>query len=221
MKRVGLPENLAIAPQVADEAITLVKNNQPENLPMSPEKTPRVLVVPVSGPPNPISRAFGGGGEASHPADVFAAKLRERGYEVTRHESMLDKLAKMTPEEQATMVKNVYAGKAPISALTDNYDLVLMVSKIEGLMQAVERVQWPATKGTLDIPWYVYEIPTIYVSTATPYALADVPQIKTYVNAFDDKDFTIDAVLDKLEGKSEFKGVSPVDAFCGLIDTRM
>ena len=221
MKLIGLPENKEIAYKVADEAITLVKSKQTGVLPISPEKTKRVLVVSVSGPANPISRAFGGGGEIGHPADKFVDKLRERGYEVTRHESMLDRLAKLSPEEQATEVKNVYAGKAPIANLTDSYDLVLMVSKIEGMMQPTERVQWPATKGTLDIPWYVFEIPIIYVSMATPYALADVPQVKTYINAYDDKEFTIDAVIDKLEGTSEFKGVSPVDAFCGFIDARI
>ncbi|MDY5589713.1 MAG: glycoside hydrolase family 3 N-terminal domain-containing protein [Arcanobacterium sp.] len=222
MARIGLTENREIAARVADEAITLVKNKQPENLPISPERTPRVLVVAVSGPQNPISRAFGGGGEeGSHPADKVAAILRDRGYTVTRHESLLDKLAQLDPQEQAEAVKNVYAGKAPIANLTDKYDVVLMISKIDGLMQPTERVMWPATKGTVDIPWYVYEIPTLYVSTSTPYALADVPQVKTYINAYDDKPYTLEALVDKLEGKSDFKGVSPVDAFCGKIDARI
>lgn len=69
--------------------------------------------------------------------------------------------------------------------------------------------------------WYVHEIPTIYVSTATPYALVDVPQVKTYINAYDDREDTLEILLNKLEGKSEFVGVSPVDAFCGKIDTRI
>ncbi|MGV4415943.1 glycoside hydrolase family 3 protein [Trueperella pyogenes] len=220
LARIGLPENTAVAGAVSEAGITLVKNKQAV-LPISPTTTKRVLVVAVGGPANPISRAFGGGGAATHPADVVADKLRERGYEVTRHESLLDKLAAMSPDEQAQAVKNVYAGKAPIAALTDNYDLVLMVSKIDGLMQPTERVAWPATKGTVDIPWYVHEIPTIYVSTATPYALVDVPQVKTYINAYDDREDTLEILLNKLEGKSEFVGVSPVDAFCGKIDTRI
>lgn len=221
MSRIGLAENTAVAPKLADDAITLVKNKQPQNLPISPTTHKRILVVSVSGPQNPISRAFGGGGEATHPAERVAELLRERGYEVDRHESLLDKLSQMTPEEQAVAVKNVYAGKAPIAKLTDKYDLVLLISKIDGMMQPTERVMWPATKGTVDIPWYVFEIPTIYVSTATPYALVDVPQVKTYINTYDDKPFTLEALVDKLEGKSDFKGESPVDAFCGLVDTRI
>lgn len=220
LAKIATPENVAVARKVSEAGITLVKNKQ-DVLPICPEKNKRVLVIAVGGPANPISRAFGAGGAVKHPADVVAEMLRERGYEVTRHESLLDKLAKMSPEEQAEAVKNIYAGKAPISALTDNYDLVLMVSKIDGLMQPTERVAWPATKGTVDIPWYLHEIPTIYVSTATPYALVDVPQVKTYINAYDDRDDTLEVLLDKLEGKSEFVGVSPVDAFCGKIDTRI
>lgn len=221
MARINLPENTALAPQLADEAITLVKNKQAENLPISPEKFKRILMVPVSGPVNPISGAFGGGGADQHPAARVGKLLEERGYDVTIHESLFDKLAKMTPEEQTTAVKNVYASKAPIAQITDNYDLVLLIAKIDGMMQPTERVMWPATKGTVDIPWYVFELPTIYVSTYSPYDLIDVPQVKTYINTYDDQDVTLEKLVDKLEGKSEFRGQSPVDAFCGKIDTHI
>lgn len=221
LARVGLPENKQLAIEVTDAAVTLVKAKQPEVLPLSPDRFPRVLVVPVSGPINPISGAFGGGGAAEHPAIKTARLLEERGYQVTIHESLFDKLTKMSREEQADAVRNVYASKAPIAQITDNYDLVVLVGKIDGMMQPTERVMWPATKGTVDIPWYVHEVPTIYVSMASPYDLVDVPQVKTYINAYDDRDFTITAVVDKLEGKSEFRGVSPVDAFCGKPDTQI
>ena len=75
-------------------------------------------------------------------------------------------------------------------------------------------------KGTLDMPWYVYEIPTILVSTASPNVLPDMPQVKTYVSAFDDKDFNIDILLDKLEGKSEFTG-TPANEMFVFPDTRI
>ncbi len=83
-----------------------------------------------------------------------------------------------------------------------------------------QRVQWPLSKGTPDIPFYVHEVPTIFVSVECPFHLADVPQVKTYINAYDDKEFTMKALVDKMVGKSEFKGIDPVDAFCGLADTR-
>jgi len=116
-------------------------------------------------------------------------------------------------------VMGAYAGKLPISALTDNYDLVLSVGNVNGLMQPVERVSWPATKGTYDIPWYVHEIPTIAISCASPHMLPDIPQVKTYINCYDDKDVTLDVLIDKLEGRSPFKGVPTTDVFAGLADT--
>ena len=125
----------------------------------------------------------------------------------------------MTAEEAADLVKSAYQNKSPIAALTDNYDMVLSVAEVNGLMQPTERIYWPASKGTPDIPWYVHELPVVFVSLACPYHLADVPQVKTFVNAYDNADHTILAGIDKLEGRSEFTGVASTDVFCGLRDT--
>ena len=72
-----------------------------------------------------------------------------------------------------------------------------------------------------DIPWYVTEMPTIFVSLYNPFHLIDVPMVPTYINAYSPTKETIQAVVDKITGKSEFKGVSPVDAFCNAWDTRI
>ena len=52
------------------------------------------------------------------------------------------------------------------------------------------------------------------------FHLADVPQVKTYINTYDDNQQTLEALVEKLVGNTEFKGISPVDAFCGFGDTR-
>ena len=39
--------------------------------------------------------------------------------------------------------------------------------------------------------------------------------VKTYINAYSNHDIMIDTVVEKLVGRSEFKGRSPVDPFCG------
>ena len=216
MAKIGAPEHRAVAARVADAGITLVKDKQ-DVLPIAPERFRRVLVVPVGGPPNPMAIGMHGGG--AHPADKITERLRARGYDVTRYETVLDKTKGKTPEEVAAVVMGAYAGKLPIAALTDNYDLVLSVGNVNGLMQPIERVYWPATKGTYDIPWYVHEIPTIAISCATPHMLPDIPQVKTYINCYDDKDVTLDALIDKLEGRSEFRGVPSTDVYGGLADT--
>ena len=216
MSRIGRPEFAEIAAEVSDKAVTLVKSKDAGVLPLSAERFRRVLVVPIKGPKNPM--AHGMGSKASG-AKKLADELTARGYSVELYESLTDRMDSMSADEAAELVKSAYQNKAPISALTDNYDLVLSVAEVNGLMQPTERIYWPASKGTPDIPWYVHELPVVFVSLACPYHLADVPQVKTYVNAYDNQDHTIQAVLDKLEGKSEFTGVPSTDVFCGLRDT--
>lgn len=209
MARIGLPESMAVATEVSERAIALVKNKQPQNLPITQFK--RILVVPIGAAPSPFAMMVAGGGH--HPADKVAEKLRARGYTVERYESQLDKVKGKEPDEIRSILQNAYSGKSPISGLTDNYDLVLSVADVNGIGQAVERPYWPGTKGTLDMPWYVHELPTVLVSTASPNLLADMPQVKTYVAAFDSEDGTLDVLLDKLEGKSDFLGTVANDMF--------
>ena len=63
------------------------------------------------------------------------------------------------------------------------------------------------------------DVPTLFLSFSNPYHLVDVPMVRTYINAYTCNDFTVDAVVEKLLGRSPFKGVSPVDPFAGLWDT--
>ncbi|HQY33220.1 MAG TPA: glycoside hydrolase family 3 N-terminal domain-containing protein [Actinotalea sp.] len=220
LARIGLPENKALFAEVADRAITLVKNVDETILPVTPERYPRILVIPVKGPENPAAAIFGGGG--AHPAGEVAERLRAAGHEVEVFESAMDKLLKLPEEERMAGIASMYSGKAPIAGLTDRYDLILNVAKVVGGMQPVERVSWPASKGTPDLPWYVHEVPTIFVSVAAPFHLADAPAVKCFINTYDALAPTLDALVAKLAvGAEAFTGVSPVDAFCGLVDTRL
>ena len=67
---------------------------------------------------------------------------------------------------------------------------------------------------------YIAKKNVIFVSLGNPYLLQDIPRVKTYINAYSPNKATIEAVLSKILGESEFVGNSPIDAFCGLIDTR-
>jgi len=224
LKKIGLPENKAIAAKVTEQAITLAKNvkvpDRAPILPVTPERYPRILIIPVKGPPNPAASIFGGGG--TPPWEIFAEELRKRGHEVEIFESAIDKLLRLPEEDRAKGIRNMYAGKAPISGLTSKYDLVINVAQVVGGMQPVERVSWPASKGTPDLPWYVHEIPTILISFSTPFLLADAPAVKCVINAYDARPATIEETVAKIaQGVEAFKGVSPVDVFCGFPDTRI
>ena len=132
----------------------------------------------------------------------------------------MDKIADLPPEEQMKSIMNAYAAKRPIKELTDKYDLIINIANIK-MGEVVQRMTWNALKGTPDIPFYVHEVPTIFVSVNNPFHLADVPQVKTYINAYDGNKETIEVLVEKLMGKSPFKGKDPVDAYCGLMDTRI
>lgn len=215
MAKIGLPENLKIAVEVADKAITLVKNN--ENIfPISPKKHKRVLLVDVKG----TEGGFGAliGAQGPKPTEVIKAQLELEGFEVSIWESPIEKIMSLPAEERVKAMGSIYAAKRPISDLTNNYDLIINVAVVNP--NTDQRIQWPASKGTPDIPFYVNEVPTIFVSVQCPFHLADVPQVKTYINTYDNKDITLKALVEKMLGRSEFKGVSPVDAYCGLLDTR-
>lgn len=220
LQLIGLAENKAVFAEIADKAITLVKNRQPDILPVTAERYRRILLVPVDGPPNPAAAFFGAGGDKA--IDVLAAKLRERGHEVEIYESPISKIGRLPEDERGAALQNMYAGKAPIAEFVAKYDLVINVAQVVGGMQPVERISWPASKGTPDLPWYVHEIPTIFVSVNCPYHLADAPAVKCYINTYDPREVTLELLLDKLAAGAEaFTGVPPTDAFCGFFDTRI
>jgi beta-N-acetylhexosaminidase len=215
LAKIGLPENKALFKEVADRAITLVKDKQ-DIWPVTPEKYKRVLLVDVKGVQGGFGAMLGGKEKV---VDIMKELLEAQGFEVTVWESTEEKIMKLPEEERAAAIANVYAQKRPITELTDHYDLIINLANVNP--GTVQRIVWPASKGTPDIPFYIHEVPTIFVSVQYPYHLADVPQVKTYINVYDSRKQSLEVLVDKLMGRSEFKGESPVDAFCGFIDTRI
>lgn len=215
LAHIGKPENKKAAHEVTDKAITLVKNKE-HIFPISPAKQKRVLLVDVKGHEGGFGMIMGG--SSKRPVDVMKELLEKEGFTVTIWQSLEDQVKDLPPEKRRAAVANVYAQKRPISELTDNYDLIINMAKV--VPNTDQRIQWPASKGTPDIPFYIHEVPTIFVSVNSPFHLADVPQVQTYINCYDDQQDTLEALVDKMLGRSEFKGQSPVDAFCGFEDTR-
>lgn len=230
---VACKEHQQLRAEIARKAITLVKNKQ-DVLPLSPERHKRILIVPVHA-------AAGGGvfalmnkGEKVGSAERFADRLRRRGFEVTMYESPLEKINREFEEKRRRAEREgkslddsaektlmaYFAGKTPIRDFVEAQDLIITFSEVKGTGKTCERVSWAMSKGGGEIPWYVHELPVLVISVAHPFLLADVPQAKTYINAYDAADETLDALVEKLLGEAEFEGKDPVDSFCGLWDTR-
>ncbi|HEL1906117.1 TPA: beta-hexosaminidase [Streptococcus suis] len=215
---IGRDEAKQLAKEVADKAITLVKAKQEGIFPVNPERYKRILLVEVDGYKGGFGAMINAGKKRA--ADTLKELLEARGHQVSIWENTEARIAKLPEEERPAAIANVYASKRPIAEITDNYDLIINLVDVNS-GGTTQRIIWPAAKGTPDQPFYVHEIPTIVVSVQHPFALADMPQVATYINAYDGLPVTLEALVAKLAGESDFTGVSPVDAYCGLLDTRI
>ncbi len=205
-------KNVALAKQCADESVTLLKDTQ-GLLPLSPTKTKRVLLN-VLEEEDELDSAL---------KMTLKNKLEKEGFEVTIKARLKDMSVKEFMSGDPSVAGGFMAEMMqPVEEFKNSFDLVLYVGNFETASNnTVVRIKWRGLfGGGNDYPWFVSEIPTAFISLANPYHLLDVPMMKTYINAYTNNEFVIDAVMEKIMGRSEFKGKSPVDAFCGRLDTR-
>ncbi len=205
---VGCEKHRAWAKEVADQAVTLVKDTQ-NLLPISPEKYPRVYlnVVQRSTTPNtPVALRW----KELFEKEGFEVVLRDRS---TTIEPENFAGINMTPQK-AALLDEIYRPVGAFKASTDLYVYVVDVENASNYTTA--RIDWNVVFGMGDdAPWFVGEKPALMISTCNPYHLFDAPMIRTLVNAYAETPVMDEAVMDKILGRSEFKGVSPVDPFCG------
>ena len=166
-----------------------MKNKQPDKLPMTPDRYPNIRLVTL-GKDDILEGSV---------REIAKEILEANGFKVEIYEPFADDLHG--------------SSNLPTDRLT-----LYMANYEQASNQTVVRINW-CPKHALDMPRFVNEEVSVFVSLASPYNLQDVPMIHTYVNAYTATRTTIRLAIEKLMGKSEFKGVSPVDAFCGLPDT--
>lgn len=188
MASIGCAQHHRWAREMADEAITLVKDTE-NNLPLNPQKTKRLLLEVLGGCPS-----------EARIAAYMQRKLTDEGFEVTLYQ----------PEDFATY-------QFGVKPFTDAYDAVLYLGNIENASnKTTNRINWNTFWGHgNNVPWFVHEVPTVFASLANPYHLVDVPMVKTYINCYSNNEETLDALVEKLMGRDTFRGVSPIDPFCG------
>lgn len=210
-----------MAAAIAKDAITLVKYKDPDVLPITPEKYKKVMIVYIKGNESAMTQqlkfAFGSG-EQKTPAQILCDMLNERGFEAHVYESPMQTVQRLMKEGKQVNFMDIYRmGKASIADFKADQDLVITVFDV-----SIGRPAFGMSKGGGEIPWYVHDMPTIGISVNTPTMLADVPTLRTYINAYDSKPYTLDALVDKLmTGPDAFTGIDPIDSFCGLWDTKL
>lgn len=215
------PEFKAVAPAVSKDALTLVKYKQPGVLPLTPEKTKRVMIVNVKGAESPMAAlmamAMGGGKDRKTPAQKLQDRLNAKGFEAFIYESPLDQMKKKIAAGEKPSMNMYFAGKNAIADFVAGQDVVITLFNVSNGHPA-----FGLSKGGGEIPWYVHELPVVGISVSKPTMLADCPMLQTYINTYDANDDTLDALVDALmTGPEAFKGTDPIDAYCGMIDTHM
>ena len=198
-KVIGCAEHLQWSEACADKAVTLVKEEKGV-LPLSAAKYKRVLYYPIESEQGVAYSVKAG------VCDHFRALLEQEGFEV----------------ETFKPAANGFEGMLqPVSEFLGKYDLIVYLANMSTKSnQTTVRIEWAQPMGA-NVPAYMQQIPTIFISVENPYHLLDVPRVKTFINAYNSCDANLYAIINKLMGRSEFKGINPVDPFCGKWDTRL
>ena len=215
------PEFKAVAPAISKDALTLVKYKDEGVLPLDPNKTKRIMIVQVKGPDGPMAAlaamAMGGKGPQKTPAEKLCDRLIEKGFDAHIYVSPLDKILADVKAGKPFNLNLYFAGKHAISDFVAEQDLVITLFNV-----ANGHPVFGLSKGGGEIPWYVHELPVVGISVNKPTMLADCPMLRTYINAYDSNDDTMDALVEALvAGPEAFKGVDPIDSYCGMFDTHM
>lgn len=208
LEEVGCEKHRAWSLECADRAVTLVHDRQ-NLLPISPKKFRRVYL-------NVIQKSL----DPDDPTVLTWKKLFEdEGFEVTVRDRRVsiepsDFDTPELPPEKAALMRELYRG---VEDMKKNYDLYVYVANMQNASNNTTlRLNWNVCFGLGDdAPWLCAEIPVMMISTGYPYHLFDAPMIDTFINAYSNEPQYKNAVMDKIMGRSAFKGVSPVDPYCG------
>lgn len=208
LEEVGCEKHRAWSLECADKAVTLVHDRQ-DLLPISPKKFRRVYL-------NVIQKSL----DPEDPTVLAWKKLFEdEGFEVTVRDRRVSiepsdfDSPELSPEKAALMAE-LYRG---VEDMKKSYDLYVYIANMQNASNNTTlRLNWNVCFGLGDdAPWLCAEIPVMMISTGYPYHLFDAPMIDTFINAYSNEPQYKAAVMDKIMGRSEFKGVSPVDPYCG------
>jgi len=206
-------EHVTWARTCADKGITLVKNND-SVLPINNKKYKKVYLNVLEEDDSlnsPLRTKMKGLFEA----EGFEVHLRSRDFKIDMEAFMAGK-----PDARTIEVMEEIGSK--VSDFKNKYDLAVYVANFETASNnTIIRINWKGLGGMGDdAPWFAAEVPTVFISLANPYHLLDVPMVHTYINAYTNNEYVLENLMDKIMGRSEFKGKSPVDAFCHREDTR-
>ena len=201
---VGCEKHRRWAVEASDSAITLVKdrNNQ---LPIRPETHKRLFVnfIGIDNSRSMMGLGITTNGDAGA-REIVRAKLEEAGFEV----HMYEETGRFSP-------------KGKTKEFAEKYDAALIFADFTGFATTNSiRINWGAPMSP-GCPWYEPEVPTAFISLNYTNHMLDVPRVPIFINAYNDRDYTIELVVKKLMGDSPFRGSYDETVWCGMWDTRL
>ena len=208
---VGCEEHLRLATEAAQRCVTLVKDTR-HNLPIDPAKQKRARLVYIQS--TPTSKAYKG----DPVKDVVVEELERAGFTVDVAPNFHD-LEVANGPNPANMFTMMECGR--MEDFRAKYDVVFLVINVKGYAQENNvRLRWSCNHSS-ELPWYATEVPTIGISLNYTNHLIDVPQVRTFINAYGCNRDSIRAAIEKVCGRSEFTGKASDTVFCGKWDTRL
>ncbi len=208
---VGCEEHLRLAEEAAEHCITLVKDTRGD-LPIDPKLKKRARLVFIQS--TPTSKAY-----KKDPAkQIVIEELERAGFtvDVAPNFHDLEVSEGVKPQNMITMMNC-----GSMKEFAAKYDVVFLVLNIKGYAQENNvRLRWSCNHSS-ELPWYVTEVPTVGISLNYTNHLIDVPQVHAFVNAYGSTRTSIRAAIEKICGRSRFKGTASDTVFCGKWDTRL
>ena len=208
---VGCEEHRQFAVQAADAGVTLVKDTR-HLLPVDPAERKNALLIYVQSTPN--SKAYRGDGVRQ----LITEELERVGFSVTQCPSFYDLEIENGPHPM-NFVRMMQMGRR--EDFRRKYDVVFVFINVKGYAQRnVERLSW-SSGHSMEMPWYTEEVPTVGVSLNYTNHLVDCANIHTFVNAYGPGRENVRAAIEKITGRTPFRGTADDTAFCGRRDTRL
>ncbi len=210
LNEVDTDKHAKWARELADKAVTLVKDDQ-NLLPLDLNKHKKIGVI------------FNGnsGGMDKILADMPGFKgfiirllMNLKGKKKTEVEKFIEELNKQGFKAFEYSFRDIMSifkdmTQSTLEEWKNKFDVIIYFTKWETMSnQTSLQVNYKALG--FDAPWFVKEIPTMLVSVANPYNGYDMGMIETIINGYSPNENVYKAIAEKIAGKSEFTGISPV-----------
>ncbi len=207
---LGCEEHIRITNEVAEKAITLVKDTQ-NLLPVSVNEMKRAKLYFYESAP--VSLANG----ADPARNIVVEELQNAGFEVDVNKSYYD----YEIEELSSFNKFKVMHKPKVEDFKKEYDIVFVFVNMKGYAQENNvRVKLSASHSN-ELAWWIHEVPTVCVSLNYTNHLYDLPMMKTFINAYAPTRDYIRATINKIVGESPFTGTYNENVWCDTWMTKL